>query len=81
MSCTSLLVNKVAKYTRYACRFISICNKSAVVWCQTETVCVLSLQEAVEQQIHSHRDAHQKQISSLRDELDNKEKLITELQE
>ena len=40
-----------------------------------------SAQEAVEQQIHSHRDAHQKQISSLRDELDNKEKLITELQE
>lgn len=41
-------------------------------------VCV---QEAVEKQIHSHREAHQKQISSLRDELDNKEKLITELQE
>uniref|UniRef100_A0A8C5CF54 Kinesin-like protein n=1 Tax=Gadus morhua TaxID=8049 RepID=A0A8C5CF54_GADMO len=40
-----------------------------------------SAQEAVEQQIHSHRDAHQKQISSLRDELDNKEKLITELQD
>uniref|UniRef100_A0A672JQS3 Kinesin-like protein n=1 Tax=Salarias fasciatus TaxID=181472 RepID=A0A672JQS3_SALFA len=37
--------------------------------------------EAVEKQIHSHREAHQKQISSLRDELDNKEKLITELQE
>uniref|UniRef100_A0A8B9HA97 Kinesin-like protein n=1 Tax=Astyanax mexicanus TaxID=7994 RepID=A0A8B9HA97_ASTMX len=28
-----------------------------------------------------HREAHQKQISSLRDELDSKEKLITELQE
>ncbi|XP_056453110.1 kinesin-1 heavy chain isoform X1 [Gadus chalcogrammus] len=39
------------------------------------------VKEAVEQQIHSHRDAHQKQISSLRDELDNKEKLITELQD
>uniref|UniRef100_A0A673A797 Kinesin family member 5B n=1 Tax=Sphaeramia orbicularis TaxID=375764 RepID=A0A673A797_9TELE len=37
--------------------------------------------EAVEKQIHSHREAHQKQISSLRDELDNKEKLITELQD
>uniref|UniRef100_A0A672JQR8 Kinesin-like protein n=1 Tax=Salarias fasciatus TaxID=181472 RepID=A0A672JQR8_SALFA len=35
----------------------------------------------VEKQIHSHREAHQKQISSLRDELDNKEKLITELQD
>ncbi|CAL8366220.1 unnamed protein product [Boreogadus saida] len=39
------------------------------------------VKEAVEQQIHSHRDAHQKQLSSLRDELDNKEKLITELQD
>uniref|UniRef100_A0A673A785 Kinesin family member 5B n=1 Tax=Sphaeramia orbicularis TaxID=375764 RepID=A0A673A785_9TELE len=37
--------------------------------------------KAVEKQIHSHREAHQKQISSLRDELDNKEKLITELQD
>ncbi|CAF97750.1 unnamed protein product, partial [Tetraodon nigroviridis] len=37
--------------------------------------------EAVEKQIHSHREAHQKQISSLRDELDNKEKLITDLQD
>uniref|UniRef100_A0A672JR01 Kinesin-like protein n=1 Tax=Salarias fasciatus TaxID=181472 RepID=A0A672JR01_SALFA len=39
------------------------------------------VKEAVEKQIHSHREAHQKQISSLRDELDNKEKLITELQD
>uniref|UniRef100_A0A8D0D4A8 Kinesin-like protein n=1 Tax=Sander lucioperca TaxID=283035 RepID=A0A8D0D4A8_SANLU len=37
--------------------------------------------QAVEKQIHSHREAHQKQISNLRDELDNKEKLITELQD
>uniref|UniRef100_A0A4W5Q6C4 Kinesin-like protein n=1 Tax=Hucho hucho TaxID=62062 RepID=A0A4W5Q6C4_9TELE len=37
--------------------------------------------EAVQHQIQSHREAHQKQISSLRDELDNKEKLITELQD
>uniref|UniRef100_A0A4W4E804 Kinesin-like protein n=1 Tax=Electrophorus electricus TaxID=8005 RepID=A0A4W4E804_ELEEL len=36
---------------------------------------------AVEQQIQNHREAHQKQLSSLRDELENKEKLITELQE
>lgn len=43
--------------------------------------CLLCVQEAVEKQIHSHREAHQKQISSLRDELDNKEKLITEMQE
>uniref|UniRef100_H3CRA6 Kinesin-like protein n=1 Tax=Tetraodon nigroviridis TaxID=99883 RepID=H3CRA6_TETNG len=39
------------------------------------------VKEAVEKQIHSHREAHQKQISSLRDELDNKEKLITDLQD
>ncbi|XP_049602617.1 kinesin-1 heavy chain isoform X2 [Syngnathus scovelli] len=39
------------------------------------------VKEAVEKQIHSHREAHQKQISSLRDELDSKEKLITELQD
>lgn len=38
-------------------------------------------QEAVEKQIQSHREVHQRQISSLRDELDNKDKLITELQE
>uniref|UniRef100_A0A3Q2FJZ5 Kinesin-like protein n=1 Tax=Cyprinodon variegatus TaxID=28743 RepID=A0A3Q2FJZ5_CYPVA len=39
------------------------------------------VKEAVEKQIQSHREAHQKQISSLRDELDQKEKLITELQD
>ncbi|POI28549.1 hypothetical protein CIB84_007701, partial [Bambusicola thoracicus] len=38
-------------------------------------------QQAVEQQIQSHRETHQKQISSLRDEVDAKEKLITELQD
>ncbi|XP_072234408.1 kinesin-1 heavy chain-like [Leuresthes tenuis] len=39
------------------------------------------VKDAVEKQIQSHREAHQKQISSLRDELDNKEKRITELQD
>ena len=39
------------------------------------------LQESVEKQIQSHRETHQRQISNLRDELDAKEKLITELQE
>ncbi|XP_041670637.1 kinesin-1 heavy chain-like [Cheilinus undulatus] len=39
------------------------------------------VKDAVEKQILSHREAHQKQISSLRDELDNKEKIITELQD
>lgn len=44
------------------------------------TLCVC-VQAAVEQQIQNHREAHQKQLSSLRDELETKEKLITELQE
>ncbi|KAF3703306.1 Kinesin-1 heavy chain Conventional kinesin heavy chain Ubiquitous kinesin heavy chain [Channa argus] len=39
------------------------------------------VKEAVEKQIQSHRETHQRQISSLRDELDNKEKVITELQD
>lgn len=38
-------------------------------------------QDAVEKQIQSHREIHQKQISSLRDELETKEKLMTEQQE
>uniref|UniRef100_A0A4W4DZ91 Kinesin-like protein n=1 Tax=Electrophorus electricus TaxID=8005 RepID=A0A4W4DZ91_ELEEL len=37
--------------------------------------------KAVEKQIQSHREAHQKQISSLRDELDSKERIITDLQD
>lgn len=52
--------------------------------CQFENddqMCFVFPQEAVEKQIQSHREAHQKQISNLRDELDSKEKLITELQE
>uniref|UniRef100_A0A8C5SL70 Kinesin-like protein n=1 Tax=Laticauda laticaudata TaxID=8630 RepID=A0A8C5SL70_LATLA len=36
--------------------------------------------QAVEQQIQSHRETHQKQISSLRDEIEAKEKLITDFQ-
>uniref|UniRef100_A0A8D0GMA3 Kinesin-like protein n=1 Tax=Sphenodon punctatus TaxID=8508 RepID=A0A8D0GMA3_SPHPU len=39
------------------------------------------IKQAVEQQIQSHRETHQKQISSLRDEIDAKEKLITDLQD
>ncbi len=42
-------------------------------------VCVL--RRRFEKQIQSHREAHQKQLSSLRDELETKEKLITDLQE
>ncbi|XP_047200556.1 kinesin-1 heavy chain [Hippoglossus stenolepis] len=39
------------------------------------------VKEAVEKQIQSHRETHQRQISSLRDELDTKERVITELQD
>ncbi|KAM4705513.1 kinesin-1 heavy chain [Rhinophrynus dorsalis] len=39
------------------------------------------VKHAVEQQIQSHRETHQKQLSSLRDEIDAKEKLITDLQD
>ncbi|XP_062981349.1 kinesin-1 heavy chain isoform X1 [Elgaria multicarinata webbii] len=39
------------------------------------------VKQAVEQQIQSHRETHQKQISSLRDEVDTKEKVITDLQD
>lgn len=39
------------------------------------------VKHAVEQQIQSHRESHQKQLSSLRDEIENKEKLITDLQD
>ncbi|XP_068160472.1 kinesin-1 heavy chain-like isoform X2 [Antennarius striatus] len=38
-------------------------------------------EDAVEKQIQFHRESHQRQISSLRDQLDNKEKSITELQD
>ncbi|XP_061568963.1 kinesin-1 heavy chain-like [Cololabis saira] len=39
------------------------------------------VKDAVEKQIQSHREAHQRQISSLRDDLDSKDKLVTELQD
>ncbi|KAJ8396081.1 hypothetical protein AAFF_G00021540 [Aldrovandia affinis] len=39
------------------------------------------VKDAVEKQIQGHREAHQKQISSLRDELEKKERLITDLQD
>uniref|UniRef100_A0A8C6WTT3 Kinesin family member 5B n=1 Tax=Neogobius melanostomus TaxID=47308 RepID=A0A8C6WTT3_9GOBI len=39
------------------------------------------VKEAVERQILSHREAHQKQISKLRDELDSKDKQIADIQE
>ncbi|XP_072110071.1 kinesin-1 heavy chain [Mobula birostris] len=41
----------------------------------------IEVKQAVEQQMQSHREAHQKQISCLRDEIEKKEKLITDLQD
>ncbi|XP_008285949.1 kinesin-1 heavy chain-like [Stegastes partitus] len=48
---------------------------------ETEIQSANEVKDAVEKQILFHRETHQKQISSLRDELDSKEKLITELQD
>uniref|UniRef100_A0A4W6C4T3 Kinesin-like protein n=1 Tax=Lates calcarifer TaxID=8187 RepID=A0A4W6C4T3_LATCA len=57
-------------------------NSLCVVEDANLNLCMLAFpQEAVEKQIQSHREAHQRQISSLRDDLDNKEKLLTELQD
>ncbi|XP_059183436.1 kinesin-1 heavy chain-like [Centropristis striata] len=39
------------------------------------------VKETVEKQIQLHRETHQKQISNLRDELDNKDKQMTEIQD
>ena len=69
-------------YLEHFCMFLSVCLNVFLSVIAVLIVCLcVFLQEAVEKQIHSHREAHQRQISSLRDELDNKEKLITELQE
>ncbi|XP_051523343.1 kinesin-1 heavy chain isoform X2 [Myxocyprinus asiaticus] len=48
---------------------------------ENEIQSATEVKTAVEQQIQNHREAHQKQLSSLRDELETKEKLITELQD
>ncbi|OCT73907.1 kinesin-1 heavy chain [Xenopus laevis] len=39
------------------------------------------VKHAVEEQIQSHRESHQKQLSALRDEIETKKKVITELQD
>ncbi|XP_070842136.1 kinesin-1 heavy chain-like [Chaetodon trifascialis] len=56
-------------------------DKVSTMETQNEVQSAAEVKDAVEKQIQSHREIHQKQISSLRDELDTKEKLITELQD
>ena len=66
--------------SRYCLPKLSLTGVVSILKRVTLAVCVC-LQEAVERQIQFHRETHQKQISSLRDELDNKDKLMTELEE
>lgn len=45
-----------------------------------QTVCVL-LQSALEKQMISHREAHQKQLSALRDEIESQQGIIATIKE
>ena len=41
----------------------------------------IEMKQALEKQMQSHRDQHQKQLSSLREEISDKQTLIDELKE
>lgn len=41
----------------------------------------IEMKEALEKQMQSHREQHQKQLSSLREEISDKQTLIDELKE
>ncbi|XP_035392348.1 kinesin-1 heavy chain-like [Electrophorus electricus] len=60
---------------------ISTQEKAYVLVKENENLSTNELKEVAEKQIQSYRDAHRKQISSWRDELDNKDQLISELQD
>lgn len=52
------------------------CKMSVLI----QTVCVL-LQSALEKQMISHREAHQKQLSALRDEIESQQGIIATIKE